>query len=320
MEPAIETTPAGPLSFVGKMRVLLACVVAVLLIRTVGWNVARPTDPDLAVTLLVDGQNWLYAALIILLLAIVAAAVGIVIIGPRLPEGGIFAVGIGLTALAIRGGSMQMMLAYHTGAEPVARRALMIKMGLDCILWALIIAITWAAASLIRMWLWPAKQKDNQSPSKKIKHPDAKSKSTTNQAGWPALIVTTLVALFVIWLTIARTPVAQIARGQVIASVAGGLFLGALAARYFTNVNDSRWYALAVIAVAMLAYLLGFLNADLAWAKGKYQFFASMAITPPHALVRALPIEYLATGVSAVLAGYWCGEKMELVAENESSE
>ena len=129
-----------------------------------------------------------------------------------------------------------------------------------------------------------------------------------------------MVAALVIWLTIGRTPVAQIARGQVIASVAAGLFLGAMGARYFTSVADARWYALAVPAVALTAYLLGYLNAGMAWTQGSgYQPFAGLATTPPHDLARALPIEYLGVGVSAALAGFWSGEKIQHAVVEEST-
>ena len=120
-------------------------------------------------------------------------------------------------------------------------------------------------------------------------------------------------------MTIARTPVATIARGQVIASVAGGLYLGVLAARYFTGINNTRWYVLAVPVVALVGYLLGFLQADLSWAKGALAPYARLATTPSHALARPLPIEYIAVGVAGAIAGLWSGEKIEHVTKQETS-
>ncbi|MHC4674340.1 MAG: hypothetical protein ACYTBZ_17785 [Planctomycetota bacterium] len=145
---------AKPLSFFGKARVFLACVVAVLLIRTAGWHVAQPIDPDLAVTLIAGRQGLMSLGSTLLVITAVAAIIGTVIVGRRLPEGGIFAAGVGLAALALRGGSMQMMLAYQCTIEPASRRALMVKMALDCILWALIMVATWAVVWVVRRWLW----------------------------------------------------------------------------------------------------------------------------------------------------------------------
>ncbi|UCD29041.1 MAG: hypothetical protein JSV03_00730 [Planctomycetota bacterium] len=317
MDTVIE---ARPLGFFGKLRVFAACAIAVLLMRTVGWHVVQPIDPDLAVTMSAGERSVISVWIIVFVLTSVAAVIGTVIIGRRLPEGGIFAAAVGLSALGLQGGSMQMVLAYECGIESASRRALMMKMGGDCILWASILVISWVVVVVVKHWLWPIDRNENVNDQLKAAEISTKpNESVTSQNGWPALIVTTLVAIFVIWITIARTPVAQIARGQIIASVFGGLFLGAMAARYFTTVSDSRWYALAAPAVGLIAYLVGFLSADMGWAQGgRFQFYALLNTTPPHALARALPIEYVAVGVSGVLMGYWCGQKMEHVAEQES--
>ena len=54
---AAAKAPAAHLGFIEKLRVVIACVVAVLLMRTIGWRVAEPVDSQLAVTLTQSGRS-----------------------------------------------------------------------------------------------------------------------------------------------------------------------------------------------------------------------------------------------------------------------
>jgi len=304
------------------LRTLPAVAVSVALLATVGWRVAQPLDPDWAVTLTQSGRSLLAIAPSLLLLMVVVAAIGTALSGRRVPQGGLFATAVGLVVLSVRGGSMQVMLAY-CGIDGVgSRRSLMVLMAFECVLWAALLAASWLVVENVRRWLWPATA-SGSGKSEGVKDGKKAKSSASGQAksfaGWPALAVTTVVALFIIWMTIARTPVATIARAQVIASVAFGLYLGVLAARYFTGITDVRWYILAPLAVALVGYLLGFLQADLSWAKGQLSSYARLATTPSHALARPLPIEYIAVGVAGAIAGLWSGEKIEHVTKQEGS-
>jgi len=328
MEMAVNA-PAAPLGYIDKGRVLLACVVAIVLLRSVGWMVAQPADPDLAISFTNGDGTPLRAWPALAVLTVVAAALGGAITGRRLPEAGVFAAGVGLAALAIRGGSMEAMLCYETTADVATRRALMGAMALDCLLWTVLMGITWVANTLVWRWLWPepavAEADDDGAGQAGTGGNQAKKnvdavKSANFWAGWPALAITGVIGALVIWMTIARTPVATIARGQVIASVTAALYLGAMGARYFTGINDARWYVLAAPAVALIGYLLGYVSADMSWAvSGGYKFYAELATTPAHAMARPLPIEYLAIGVAAALMGFWSGEKIEHAAAHEES-
>jgi hypothetical protein len=293
---------------VDRSRIALACGVAILMMFGVGWSVAQPSDSLLGLTFVHSGRAVLPIWLMMLVLGAITAAIATVVAGRHLPEAGLFATGIGMTTMALRGGSMQMILAYCTTPDAVGRRALMWSMGRDCILWAAVMVLAWAASVMVRKWLWP---ESGPAPAAK--------KQTTPQLGAGALASTLVVALIVIWLTIARTSVADIARGQVIASVAAGLFLGTMAGRTVTGVNGIHWYLGAALLVGLIAYLVGYLEADMSWAtSGIYQRFAVMSSTPPHDLVRPLPVEYVAVGVPAAVAGYWCSDKVEHSAEEGS--
>jgi hypothetical protein len=304
---AAEIAAAPHLNLVERARLVLACGVAILLMYGVGWIVAEPVDPQLGVTFTQSGRSIWAVWPMMAALAAVTACVATVIAGRRLSEAGLFAAGIGLATLALRGNSMQMILAYCAEPNPESRGALMRSMACDCILWAGVMTAAWAASAVVRIWLWPEHE---PAPA-----PD-KAKPARSQTGWLALASTYVVGVFVIWLTVARTPESQIARGQVIGSVAVGLFLGAMAARSVTGVAEARWYVPAVLLVGLTGYLLGYLNAGMKWAHGDLlRGYTDLATTPPHDLVRPLPIEYIAVGVSAALAGFWSGDKVEQVVD-----
>ncbi len=95
-------------------------------------------------------------------------------------------------------------------------------------------------------------------------------------------------------------------------------YLGAMLARYVTGINDARWYILAAPAVGLIGYLVGFLSADMSWTEGgPYQFFVYLATTPPHALARPLPVDYVAVGIAGALLGFWSGERVEHAVAQE---
>lgn len=293
---------------VDRTRVALACGVAILMMYGVGWNVAQPPDALLGLTFTASGRSsYLHVWLMMLVLGAVTAAIATAVAGKRLPEAGLFATGVGTAAMALRGGSMQSILAYGASPATASRRELMWMMGQDCLLWAAVMAVAWVSSTLARKWLWP--------DGKTLVSPSA-PKAVTPQLGAGALASTVVVALIVIWLTIARNPVAEIARGQVIASVAAGFFLGAMAGRIVTGIDNVRWYLPAVALVGLTAYLVGYLEADLSWASSSwYRPYAALATTPPHDLVRPLPVEYMAVGVAAVLGGFWCSDKADQTVE-----
>ncbi len=313
------TAPAKPLGFLDKLRVLLAAGVAIVLLSYMGWMVARPTDPEMAVTLTLGGRSLFATWPALLILTVVAAAVGSAVSGPRLPEAGLFAAAVGLAGLSLQGGSAETLLIYCGGPETAGRRALMFFMAVDALLWAALLAIAWGASLLVSRWLWgtPLVQVPAPSAKKNASRPD--SVIDMIGGGPLALAITTICALFFIWMTVARTPVAVIVRGQVIASVFFGLYLGAMLARYFTGLDQVRYYVMAPLIVALIGFVLGYLQASMSWADGPLANYAKLATTPPHALARPLPVEYVAVGLAGVIAGFWSGEKVEHVAEQELS-
>lgn len=304
MDMSVDTAVA-PLKFSERLRVVAGAVVAILLLVYVGRMVALPADSNLAVTFTHSGRLLFTTWPALLGLTVVAGIAGTVIAGRRLAEAGMFAAMAGLAGLALQGGSMQSLLGYAVSPDTESRRSFMMWMGVDCLLWTALMVATWTAMSLIGRWL----SADAEADDPEMKSP-APSRSTWT-TGWQATVVTAIVAMFIIWLTIARTPVAMIARGQVVAVIFFALYLGAMAARYFTGVSRAHWYVAAVPIVALVGYLVGYLQADMSWAKGPWAAYKLLATTPPHALVRPLPIEYISIGVAGAIVGLWSGTTVE---------
>ena len=314
MDTVVIHPPAAPLGLIEKVRVVLACVAAIVLLSTVGWMVAAPADSHQGVTLATHPGRATGVWAAVIALTVVAGWLGTVMAPRRLAEGGVFVAAVGLAGLALKGGSMQDVMDYMLAAPDAAsRRWLAVQMAMDTVLWTGVLAATWVAVALARRMVWGDEELYNPVPAASRKSDTAKAQAS-RPTGWWALIITGLLAAFIIWATDARTPVATIARGQIIASVGGGFFLGAMAARYFTGQHRAHWYVLAVPAVALLAWLVSYLNSGMAWAPDPFRLLKQ---TPPHALARPLPIEYLAVGVAGALAGFWSGERVEHVHEPE---
>lgn len=314
-DPALAGAPLG---LIEKTRVAAAIGASVLILYTMGWIAAQPSDPESAISFVRSGRAipGIWPALTVL--TIVAGIIGTVIAGPRLPEAGLFAAAIGVAGLSIRGGSMCELLANESAILPDARQAFMKAMTVDVALWSALMLATWMAVRWTYRWVWmnEGTLPESQSGAESARSKDAKMAPAAYQLGWGALIASVILGLFIIWMTAGRDPVSPVLRGQTIAAVAAGLYFGAMGGRYFTGVRDVRWYLLAVPAVALLSCLIGYWSADMVWAQGThYQYYSSLATTPTHDLARPLPIEFIAVGTAAALAGYWAGDKMEQVAQ-----
>lgn len=310
--PDAPTDPPGHVSFLHKLRILLACGISIVLLYYAGWYVVGPPDDRMGISFLAGDQAPLKSLPMMCLLSVAIAAIATAVTGRRLPEAGLFATAVGIAVLALRGGSMQSFLAYLAADGTGDRQSLMFTLALDGLLWSGMIAACWFTTLWVQRWLiGDAVEPEDRSESKVL--PES---SVSPKWRWIPVLATAFIACLLIWQTIARTDVATIARGQVVASIAGGLFLGSMLVRSSLNLHDIRWYLLAVPVVLLVGYSLGYLNADLAWAsESALAPYAELATTAPHALARPLPVEYVAVGTAAVVAGFWSGHKVQAVTE-----
>ncbi len=300
--------------FVDKLRIVAGCVVAIGLMRYLGWMVAGPKDPEMGLTLAVGTGIDIGSWVAILVLSLVSSVLGTAISGRRLREAGLLVGCVGLAAMAQRAGTMQDVLGYHAGIEESSRQALMIRLLLDTALWGAILVANWLAVMFVYGWLWLPGGGEaaikNEAPSPAANGEGAKP-------GWMATGATTIAALFMLNATLSRTDVTPILRGQTIGVLILGMMLLVMLVRYFVGVHESRWYLGAPLFVAVVAYVMGYVNADMTWTQGEVLHFRHLATTPPHTLARVLPVEYVSMATIGVILGFWSGEKIEEVAESE---
>lgn len=299
-----DSASARPLRFVEKARFTAACAIAVALFLSVGWTVVRPIDPYAAVTLLLQDRPWPALVGVVAALSVVASVVATVVAGVPLPHAGVAATAVGLAVMATRGGTMTKLLMYH-GTTPAERRSLALLLAIEVALWTAAIWAAWLAESAALRWLGAAAAPDAP----------AEPRASTGSRVVDALVrwrdgllggaVCVAVAWIVITLAISRTPASAIERGQVYFAVSLGFFAGALAGHQLWRRGAAGWYALGVAVLAVIGYGLGYVRPTPA-----LPLYAGLATTPPNALFRALPVEYLSMGVVGSLAGYWFSRRL----------
>lgn len=298
---------AQPMSFTHKIRVTLGCALAMALFGSLGWAIARPADPQDAMTMLGDGQAWPSVVVLALALAAVSSAVATAVAGTALQEAGTLATACGLAMMSLRGGTMTEVLMYH-GATESARRTLATRFAAESLLWFAVIAASWLVGIVVRKWL----DKDaGDSPA--VKPPGRwellREAFLHVRDGILGLVVCAAVAWVFIASTIARTPFAATEQGQVFFAVGVGFFLGAAVAQAIWVRSGVCWYAIGILLVAVLGYAWGFAQPVIGGGD-RNQYYAKLATTPPNALFRALPIDYAGIGVVGIVLGQAFGRRM----------
>lgn len=301
-----ETTLTGePLSFVQKFRLTAASGIAIALFVSVGWTILHPADSYTAMTLILNANTGNLLPLLgaTVALAMVSCAITTVVAGPPFPHAGVAATAVGLAAMATRGGTMARLLMYHED-----RRRLAVAMAVETVFWALAIAAAWWTETVVKKWLGE--------PVTTMPAVSAPVKSSAGarivdalvrwRDGLLGMVVCVAVAWIVINLTIARTPASAIERGQVYFAVGIAFMLGAMAGTQLWSRGAAGWYALSVVILAILGYFFGYASPK----PTSLTYYSALATTPPNAMFRVLPIEYLSVGVIGALSGCWFSRRI----------
>ena len=310
MNEAEET--AHPLKFEDKARLVVACAVATGLFTSVGWMVIRPSDPQAAVTVLIDGRTGVAVWLPTLGLTAVVAALAAAIAGPALRDAGTFAAAIGMAMVALRGGSMTQLLMYH-GVTESNRRALAIRLMLDAMLWFAAIMAAWLVDAIVRRWLDERVVRTAEAPASQSRcRGRVRDAFVHVRDGVFGMLTCAVVAAGVASLVIARSPESWIEPGQVYFALCLGFFCGAGVGNYLWRKGACCWYMLSTLLVALFAYGHGYLSPRL-----QEPYYGELATAPPNDLFRGLPIEYVAVGTVGVLLGCWLIQRMYPTAPTE---
>ena len=106
-----------------KLLSLAVWVGAAALFASVGWMAVQPDDPRGAVSV-VTRSGSLFSIVQIVALAAIVSALAAALVGRRLPDAGVFAVAVGLSAAVWRGESTAHLLISVAGSDAAARSSL----------------------------------------------------------------------------------------------------------------------------------------------------------------------------------------------------
>ncbi len=296
-----------PMRFSDKVRVTAACALAMALFGSLGWTIARPADPQMAVTLLLENRAWPAVLVSVLVLAAVSSAVAAAVAGKAMADAGVLAAACGLAMMSVRGGTMTQVLMYH-GTSESERRTLATAFGIETLLWFAAIASAWLVGHLVRSWL-DGLAAAAEASTPRSRWARVREAFTHVRHGMFGMVVCAALAWLFIGATMSRTAASAIERGQVFFALGAGFFVGAAVAQQIWAKGAACWYGLSVLIVALLGYSRAALNPVIS-AAGPLESYARLATTPPNDLARALPIEYMGMGVAGVILGHWVGRRM----------
>ncbi len=336
-------THSHELNFWQKTIALAVWCGAGALFVTVGWEALSPRDPLAAVSLLTSlraGAGWAQWVQWVQLLLLVAttSAIATIILGRVLPDAGVFAASVVLAALGLRGGTTEYLLLQHADATATARGPLTAQLVVESLAWLAILATSAIISALVSRWFFGADeqtddvhppslchlsasqlpligpwlggrvQSDVGAPSplgvgdgRSVRPPRRTSREVHGDAPYRVglkhtafVAATMLVLISVMSLDSAHRPILH---GQVCFVVAAAAWIATYYGfRYFPG-RTALWSLLAVPLVSILAYLWsGIIPVDA----------GHPANLPPSAMLRPLPIQYIAMGSAGVMAAFWC--------------
>ncbi|MBN1346619.1 MAG: hypothetical protein JXQ73_28270 [Phycisphaerae bacterium] len=315
-----------PMRFLEKARLVGICCLLLVPAVLLCWRIAGPTDPYQAVTI-VYHDNPLVALLTVLVFAAAGSAAATLLMAGRLSDFGAFAVGVGLTGLALRGGDLTVMLQYKAGTA-AGRAGVFSDLAVDVVLWTFVPIVSLAVCAMTEGWAGlsgPAEIKPPNKPTS-AKRPGPMKRwleraalrtgapdewSAEVKHGLVTTVVTTVVAMVVIHVASGRE-VAPVNHVQVIFAIGVGFWLGAIAAGQFSRPALGVWVCLAVPIVALIGDVGGWLRPNLPAELAAYR---EIAIIPPNAWSKGLPIDYLSIGPAAAILGMWTSQRLRRARE-----
>lgn len=272
---------------VRRLRFFCAMAVAGVIFWYFGWWVARPLDPNSAVSLL-SLDNGVIAMAELIGLAVVVSGLATAICGAGAAERGPLAVAVGLATLAARGGRMDMLLLQRV-SDASAIKGLEIfpvaSLVAETLLWLALIGVGLVVGRAVEGW-YAADQDASAIEDEKVATPGMRE-------CLGALVVGCIVAWFVLTFGVGAND-QPIRLGQLYFALVLAFLFAALIGQWFFEVSN-RTLMLAVVGiVAFAGYWYGEpTHLSVAAELGTY-----LPIDKP--VARPLPIEYAALGAIGV--------------------
>jgi len=297
---------------------------------TVGWCVVSPKDPLAAVSLLTS-HHVVHTWLQMLVLVAVASAIATIVLGRLLPDAGVFAAAVGLAALALRGGTAEYLLLRQADLRSSAHDAPVIQLIGEALAWTLVLVMAVVTSGVISRWYFGTEMPSHESvrgagEGKEDLHRTRKDdlcrtrllslsgsqlpligRWLTGGAGGDdaarcyrdglkhtAFVAATMLVLMSVFsVDSAHRPIQH---GQVCFVVAAAAWIATYYGLRYFPVPTALWSLAAVPLVCVLGYL---------WS-GMIPVDPSLPPNlPASAMLRPLPIQYIALGYAGALAAFW---------------
>lgn len=287
-----------------RLRMHAAWALAAAIFLSVGWTAMRPADPRGCVSLLAFDLPSI-AMLQVLALAIVTSALTTVVAGRAFPDAGVFAVGVGLTLVSLRGGTMTFLIMEENGG------GLCMVLAGECLYWFAVMGAAAMASAAASRWLTNGPSDDPSTPNTSLSHSAVSeipvignffaghvAATTDWRTGLKHTLLAALGALILIRILSAGAPDRAIRHGQACFAIIAAYYLviGPVQSRF--PVRTAFWGLLAVPLAAIVAY--GFAAAMSLGAPVDH-----LPSIPRSAFLRPLPINYMALGAASVVFWRW---------------
>lgn len=281
-----ETHSHAPnhLTFLDKLALWVSWAAAAGIFLTLGWMAMAPDDPYGAVSLLQRSSStsmWFQAAG----LAVVASAVGTILVGRALPYAGPFAAAIGLAVVSLRGRTAESLLIAARASE-LGTSGLAIQLLYESCAWIFVMVLAFLMAAAVMRWCYPGTL-----PHENV--PIVRSNGLPLAAFAPIAAVIGLLAFAIIG---AGMNSREIRHTQVIFVVAAAIWLGCFFAYRIVPSRHIHWYMLTVLLMCVAGYVIAAMQRD--------SENLPLAV-PPSNFLRVLPIQFVAVGAAACIAAYW---------------
>ncbi len=300
------------LSYLTKLRIILAAAVGIILIGILAWPLAKPADPFMPV--LAGGITYV-SAIILAALAFLAGLAAYFLAWPYGREIGILAVPAGLTIWAVRCGTIGNMIQLNPSFAQ--RQALFASLKWEPIFWLAIVLLGFAGV-LAGQRIFAAPK-----PEKTDENPDEKSKSDKYINAAVAVVGSVLIAQFcmTIFTQDVRlfdnklgSVVAQPAKGQIVFAVLVSFAIAAFVVKKFLDAN----YIWPIIASGFITAFITtiYIRQDVL----QYTVEQWPAVFFPRVISSILPIQIAAIGTLGSIWGYWLAIRYNYWRQHEMSE
>ncbi len=277
---------------------LAAWAFALALFLSVGWMALSPDDPLGAVSLLAQHGALLMGAQA-LLLTMVCSAVATVLAGRQLPEAGLFATALGLSALSVRGDTVRYFLVNCASEGATCERMLALRFVVETLAWSLVLFAAIPVAALVISWCgWslepgasavPNVEKARTAPNGFL------ARLIANSAVRHVAIVAGIM-LFSMAIMFSGSSRRAVLHGQSCFIVFASTFLAVWGGHRLAPVRSAMVSLLALPVAGAIAYL---------WAAVTAGSFSPLPNLPSSGFLRILPLQFMAVGAAAVVSAVW---------------